>query len=87
MFKGPSVEQRGSVKASVWGRGRDRNGRTVEAWVKVVEPYRFTAEAILRAVGRALTEKPVGALTPSQAFGVDFVLEIGGSERMVEKGD
>ncbi len=51
--------------------------------MKVVEPYRFTAEAIVHAVARLRSERPVGALTPSQALGKDFVLEIPGGERRV----
>lgn len=39
------------------------------------------ALASVRAVERVPGERPVGALTPSQAFGADFVLEIEGTVR------
>ncbi len=67
--------------ASIWGRVTDRNGRSVECWMQLPEPYHYTAFAVLNAVER-LTEHPVaGALTPTQAFGPDFALSIPGTVR------
>jgi short subunit dehydrogenase-like uncharacterized protein len=83
IFKGPSEEEQKRVRARIWGQGRDRNGRQVEIQLEVIEPYRFTAEAVVRAAERIIAERPVGALTPSQAFGTDFPLEIEGTTRAI----
>ena len=83
LFTGPTAEQMSTLQARIWGRGRDDAGRTVELWITVVEPYRFTAEVAVRAAERILAERPIGALTPSQAFGPDFPLEIEGSSRTI----
>jgi hypothetical protein len=49
-----------------------------------MEAYAFTAQSAVLAVERVLADNPVGALTPSLAFGADFVLSIPGSARMDE---
>ncbi|MGE3801026.1 MAG: trans-acting enoyl reductase family protein [Candidatus Kapaibacterium sp.] len=70
--KSPQVE--GEV--SVWGRVTDRTGRQVECWMKVPEPYHYTAIAVLNAIERLSTGIPHGVLSPTQAFGIDFALSV-----------
>lgn len=64
-----------------WARAIDRNGKEFQAWLTLGEGYRFTADSSLLTVEKILQEQPSGALTPAQAFGADFVLEIPGTIR------
>jgi short subunit dehydrogenase-like uncharacterized protein len=80
-FKGPDEEMRRSGRTYVWACARDRQGKQVEAWLETIEAYRFTAVAGVRSVEKLLEERPTGALTPAQAFGSDFILEIEGTQR------
>ena len=82
--RGPGKSAQANGKSYVWARAADVRGASAEAWLETVEAYRFTARSAVRAVERALAEGPVGALTPSQAFGPDFVLEIEGTRRFDE---
>jgi short subunit dehydrogenase-like uncharacterized protein len=81
LFKGPNPVERETLRALLWAKAADDDGHSVEAWLETVEPYRFTALAGVRAVERTLADQPTGTLTPAQAFGADFVLEIDGSRR------
>ncbi|MCB0035733.1 MAG: hypothetical protein KDE51_16995, partial [Anaerolineales bacterium] len=80
---GPSDEVRERGKTLVWAKAADAEGNTAEAWLESLEGYTFTAVAGVRAVERILdASRPLaGALTPSLAFGPDFVLEITGTTR------
>lgn len=80
---GPSEEVRERGKTLVWAKAADAEGNTAEAWLESLEGYTFTAVAGVRAVERILdASRPLtGALTPSLAFGPDFVLEIEGTTR------
>ena len=80
-FKGPDEELRLSGRSYVWACVRDGDGRQVEAWLETIEGYRFTAVAGVRCVENLLEKRPAGALTPAQAFGADFILEIEGTKR------
>lgn len=82
VFKGPDEHQRQTLRSSLWARATDDAGHSAEAWLETVEPYRFTALAGVRAVERTLAEHPTGALTPAQAFGADFVLDIDSTQRL-----
>jgi short subunit dehydrogenase-like uncharacterized protein len=80
---GPGAALRETGRSYVRARALNREGTiSAEAWLETVEPYRFTAEAGVRAVEQTLDYHPVGALTPAQAFGVDFVLDIPGTVRL-----
>jgi short subunit dehydrogenase-like uncharacterized protein len=68
-------------KSYVWARAADVRGKSAEAWLEIAEGYHFTALSAVQAVEKTLATNPVGALTPSQAFGVDFVLEVEGTKR------
>lgn len=81
VMRGPSESQRSSNRAYVWARAAADDGRSREAWLETAEPYRFTALAGVRVVERLLADPPTGALTPAQAFGADFMLEIDETRR------
>ncbi len=78
---GPDEETRGSARAFVYARGTNEAGAWREAWLETGEVYDFTAKSSVRAVERLLAEPKSGALTPSLAFGADFVLDIPGVHR------
>jgi short subunit dehydrogenase-like uncharacterized protein len=81
IFTGPDEVMRRNGRSYVWACARDGDGQQVEAWLETSEAYQFTAVAGVRCVERLLEERPVGALTPAQAFGADFVLGIEGTRR------
>jgi short subunit dehydrogenase-like uncharacterized protein len=80
--QGPSEQARARSRSQVWASARAADGRTVEAWLSTLEGYTFTVESSLLAIERVLAQRPVGALTPAQAFGADFVLEVPGTQRL-----
>ena len=57
-------------------------GGKAEAWMETIDGYDYTAEIALRSVERVLRDRPVGALAPATAFGVDFALEVPGTKRL-----
>lgn len=79
---GPSEETRRTGRSTVYVRARNARGDQREGWVETAEAYEFTARAAVLAVERLLGSDLRGALTPSQAFGADFVLAVEGSRRM-----
>jgi short subunit dehydrogenase-like uncharacterized protein len=81
LVRGPSEARRMHTRAFVGARAIDGVGRSAEAWLETSEPYHFSAAASVRTVEKVLARHCVGALTPSMAFGADFVLEIDGARR------
>ena len=81
-FKGPSAEMRRNNRSYLWAMASDAEGNQAQAWLETMEAYQLTAVAGLRCVKKMLAERPVGALTPAQAFGADFILETEGSKRI-----
>jgi short subunit dehydrogenase-like uncharacterized protein len=79
---GPTEATRRAGRSLVWACATARDGRSASAWLDTLEGYAFTAKAGVRAVERFLAERPIGAFTPSLAFGADFVLEIEGTHRL-----
>jgi short subunit dehydrogenase-like uncharacterized protein len=79
--KNPDAMARGAGRAYLWARASAGNGGAREAWLDTVDGYAFTSESAVLARERIARDRPTGALTPAQAFGADFVLEIGGSVR------
>ncbi len=55
----------------------------MQAWLDLPEIYHFTTLAALNAVEETLVRRPVGALTPSQAFTPDFILTIAGARSVL----
>jgi short subunit dehydrogenase-like uncharacterized protein len=78
---GPDETLRNEGRSYLWARVTDTGGKTIRAWLETPEPYQLTALAGVRCVEKVLDGNLSGALTPSQAFGVDFVLEIEGTAR------
>jgi short subunit dehydrogenase-like uncharacterized protein len=74
--RGPDETARRAGRSHVWVRASKEGGEAREAWLETLGGYDFTAAAGVRAVERLLEKRPKGALTPSTAFGHDFVLEI-----------
>lgn len=66
-----------TAEALLWGRVSDAEGRHMEATLVTPEAYRLTVLSALAAVERVLAAPPSpGFLTPSKAFGADFVLSL-----------
>jgi short subunit dehydrogenase-like uncharacterized protein len=80
-IKGPDEQARRAGHSYMWARAAASDGRAAEAWLETLEGYDFTALAGVRIVERLLAQPLRGALTPAQAFGADFVLEIEGTKR------
>ena len=80
--QGPDAQARAQGRSFVWARAEDAQGKSAEAWLETLEGYAFTAAAAVRAVEKTLELSPSGALTPSRAFGSDFVLEIPQTRRL-----
>lgn len=75
---GPSPEERKTGSTIVWGEARDEKN-VVQRRLRTSHGYQLTIDASLAVVERFLSGpiKP-GALTPSLAFGADFVLSLPG---------
>ena len=73
---GPDETARREQRSHVWARANNASGQQAEAWLETAEAYQLTAVAGISALERVLNERPRGALTPAQAFGADFVLDI-----------
>ena len=61
-----------------WAKAVNRKGEEYQAWLKLGEGYQFTAYSSILAVDRVLNSNLKGFLTPAEAFGASFVLEIPG---------
>ena len=85
---GPDARTRERVRSQLWGRVADPDGNAVEGTLVTPEGYRLTAEATVAAVRRVLAGgvRP-GALTPSMAFGPDFVGELDGCDLRIGADD
>lgn len=81
LMNNPNEQRLAAGRSYLWARASNASGQVAEAWLETFEPYRFTAEIAVKAVERTLELKPFGALTPAQAFGTDFVLELSSSKR------
>jgi short subunit dehydrogenase-like uncharacterized protein len=85
---GPSEESRARDTSSLWGCVEDGAGKRVTATLTTPNGYSLTVETALAAVGRVLeTPPPSGFLTPSRAFGADFIDSMPGCDfRFTETG-
>lgn len=81
VVKGPDADFRHNARSYIWARAANARGEDAQAWLETLEAYQYTALAAVRCVERVLGGSFRGALTPAQAFGADFVLEIEGSQR------
>lgn len=82
ILKGPSQHQRETASAYLWVRASNATGQTAEAWLETIEAYQFTCLAAPYVIDHIAQTNPVGALSPAQALGTDFVLRVPGSKRM-----
>ncbi len=78
---GPGERIRERGRSYIYGMVKNSAGLVKEAWLETPEVYRFTAIAGVRVVEEIFKRGPSGALTPSLAFGADFVLTIEGTKR------
>jgi short subunit dehydrogenase-like uncharacterized protein len=77
--KGPSDEERATDEVILWGEVTNAAGARVTMRMRTPEGYTHTVDAAITAVTRGLSESlQPGALTPSMAFGPDFVLSLPG---------
>lgn len=81
-FKGPDEAHQENARSQAWARATGPNGQTAEATLTSLEPYRLTALCCVLGV-EAMAQNPErnGALTPAQAFGPDFILQIPNTTR------
>src|SRR5262249_41358539 len=74
---GPSASERSAGRVRMWGKVSHPGGQTREAWLDTEEGYSLTVATALAAVERSLKGQiPAGYLSPSQAFGADFIMSI-----------
>ena len=73
---GPSEEVRAKAKVELWGRVTNARGEEQTMTMIVDEGYNFTVKSAIAAVERVLASNLSGALTPSMAFGANFVNEV-----------
>jgi short subunit dehydrogenase-like uncharacterized protein len=67
-------------KMYIYVKASKKSGEYKEAWLTTSEAYKFTAQAALLCIEKASKSYLRGTLTPSQAFGKEFVLQIPGSK-------
>lgn len=75
----PNAQQRSIGASYLYARASNLAGDVAEAWLETAEGYQFTALCAVPSVERVASGGLSGALTPSQAFGKDFVLGIEGT--------
>jgi short subunit dehydrogenase-like uncharacterized protein len=81
--EGPSQSERNGHRGTIWAVALDCSGRSFKASLSTPDAYDFTANSALEISSR-ISSLPtaVGLVTPSQAFGADFVLSLPGCSRM-----
>lgn len=82
--EGPSVVERNTSPAYVWGEAVNDEGKKVVARVKTANGYDLTVRASLAVATYVLMEKSLtgGTYTPSKLMGADFVERLEGCERI-----
>ena len=76
---GPTDDERRKGYSDVWGEVRNAEGKIVSGCLTTPEGYTLTADSSLRAAMKILEGSvPTGALTPSKAFGEEFIFECDG---------
>jgi len=81
--EGPNQAERSGHRCTIWAQATDRFGKSAKAIVSTPDPYDFSANSTLEIASR-ISSLPaaLGLVTPSQAFGADFVLALPGCSRM-----
>lgn len=80
-IQGPGETTRHTARSYLWAHAAAPDGRSAQGWLETLEGYQFTLVAGVRAVERVLDDAPVGALSPAQVLGADFVLDLPGTRR------
>lgn len=80
---GPSQVKRSGHRSTIWAEATDGSGRSSRARLSTPDAYDFAANSALEITTR-ISSLPaaLGLVTPSQAFGADFVLSLPGCSRM-----
>ncbi len=77
--KGPNEQERAADETILWGEAKNAAGNRAAFRMTTPEGYTLTVDASLTVVKRILAEGIApGALTPSMAFGPDFVTTLSG---------
>jgi short subunit dehydrogenase-like uncharacterized protein len=77
--RGPRNALRKDVHIIVWGQVSQRAGKMAEMKISVPDGYGFTAILAVTSVLEVFKKKNLrGALTPSQAFGAEYVMQFNG---------
>ena len=73
---GPSAAERETAQTLIWGEAKNPLGISIRAVLQLPEGYTLTALTSVK-IAQSILEKepPHGALTPSQVFGKDFILQ------------
>ena len=80
--EGPSRSERLRHRSTIWAEATNASGGSCAATLSTPDPYDFTASSALEIVSRITAlPAPLGLVTPSQAFGSDFVLGLPGCAR------
>ena len=79
---GPSEAERIGHQSTIWAEATDGFGKSAKAILSTPDPYDFSANSALGIASR-ISSLPaaLGLVTPSQAFGADFVLALPGCSR------
>jgi len=81
---GPSAESREKSKSSLWGRVENAAGQSIEGTLTTPNGYTLTVMTALAAIERLLQSPPhPGFLTPSLAFGAEFITTFAGCDLRV----
>jgi short subunit dehydrogenase-like uncharacterized protein len=75
----PSPAALAAMRSRIWAEVRNDDGQTAAAMLETGEGYRAAAAATVRAVESLLQTPRIGALTPVQAFGAHFALDVPGT--------
>jgi short subunit dehydrogenase-like uncharacterized protein len=78
---GPSEEKQNTSISYVYGRAKNSRGHVETRALQCCEAYRLTAKTAVHAVDQLLKSNDLkGALTPSLAFGKDFLFDVPGAK-------
>jgi short subunit dehydrogenase-like uncharacterized protein len=80
--EGPSQAERNAHRSTIWAEAVDSSGKSFKAILSTPDAYDFAASSALEISSRIVSlPGPLGLVTPSQAFGTDFVLSLPGCSR------
>lgn len=80
--EGPTRSERIGHHSTIWAEAMDASGKSFRATLSTPDAYDFAANSALDIASRINTlPAALGVVTPSQAFGADFVLSLRGCSR------